>query len=356
MSAHDVTVDARDREDAAAPTNTPLVEPDHPATHARRWIGLLVSALAIGGFVWWAAHQEKPQIPTSADALAALAAAVLVYAVATVIRGWRWHVLLRRSGIRHHTLDAFALIPVGYMGNTILPARGGELLRVVLLAGRSPARKREIAGAIVAERLLDALVLTALFCVLTFVGVADTSAGSAPAWIGLALLVVAGVGGVVALRLRRHPRFAPLVEKVRPVAAASVLLLRPIGALLALVTACVWGLEGFIFYLVGQSLDLPIGLVDGLFLVVLSSFFALIPAAPAYAGTFDAAVVFGLKALGITGGAAVSFAILVRAVLFVPITIVGLVLVLAHYGGRSALRLGRGQAAEPEPERSRLAR
>ena len=353
MSAHDAVIDARAADDAT-PTNTPLVEPDHPATHGRRWIGLLVSAIAIGGFVWWALHQERPTIPTSGEALAALGTAVLVYAFATLVRGWRWHVLLRRSGIRHDAADAYALVPVGYMGNTILPARGGELLRVVLLSGRSPARKREIAGAIVAERLLDAVVLTGLFCTLTFLGVADTSAGSAPAWAGLALLVVAGAGAALAMRLRRHPRLAPLVEKIRPVAAASVLLLQPLGVLLALVTVGVWLLEGIIFYLVGQSLDLPIGLVDGVFLVVLSSFFALIPAAPAYAGTFDAAIVFGLKALAITGGAAVSFAILVRAVLFVPITLVGLVLVLVRYGGRRTLRLGRVQDADGD--RSRLTR
>jgi uncharacterized membrane protein YbhN (UPF0104 family) len=342
MTTPHQAIDPRAAEAApVAPTNTPLVEPDHPATHGRRWIGVLVSAVAIGGFVWWAVHQEKPTIPTSADALAELAAAVLVYAVATLIRGWRWHVLLRRSGIWHRRSDAYGLVPVGYMGNTILPARGGELLRVVLLGDRSPARKREIGGSIVAERLLDALVLTSLFCALTFVGVAKTSAGSAPAWIGLGMLVLVGVGAALALRLRRHPRLAPLVEKV--------------GALLALITAAVWLLEGFIFYLVGQSLDLPIGLIDGIFLVVVSSFFALIPAAPAYAGTFDAAIVFGLKALGITGGAAVSFAILVRAVLFVPITLVGLALVLLHYGGRRTLRLGRAQ--EPEPsERIRRAR
>jgi glycosyltransferase 2 family protein len=354
MSAHDATLDRRALEEDATPTSTPLVEPDHPASHGRRWIGLVVSAVAIAGFVWWALRQEKPTIPTSAEALSLLGAAVLVYAVATLARGWRWHVLLRRSGVQHHAVDAYALVPVGYMGNTILPARGGELLRIVLLSGRSPARKREIAGAIVAERLLDALILTALFCGLTFAGIADTSAGSAPAWIGLALLVAAAAGGVVAMRLRRHPRLAPVVEKIRPVAAASVLLMRPVGALLALVTAAVWLLEGFIFYLVGQSLDLPIGIVDGVFLVVLASFFALIPAAPAYAGTFDAAIVFGLKALDITGGAAVSFAILVRAVLFVPVTLVGLVLVLTRYGGWKTLRLGRGQAAEPE--RSRRAR
>ena len=80
---------------------------------------------------------------------------------------------------------------------------------------------------------------------------------------------------------------------------------------------------------------------DGLFLVVLTSFFALIPAGPAYAGTFDAAAVFGLKALDVTGGAALSFALLVRAVLFIPITLVGLILVVVRYGGWKAVRRAR---------------
>jgi glycosyltransferase 2 family protein len=348
-------LDTRDGVAAAdQPTNTPLVEPDHPATRGRQWLGALVSLIAIGGFVWWAAQQDKPTLPTSPEAIAELAAAVAVYALATLVRGWRWHVLLRRSGIEHDVRDAYALVPVGYMGNTILPARGGELLRVVLLGQRSPARKREIGGSIIAERLLDALVLAALFCLLTFVGVAGSPTGTAPAWAGLGGLVLVLAGGAIAYRSRRHPRLAPLAAKIRPVAAASVLLLRPVGAVLALATAGVWLLEGVIFHLVALSLDLDIGILDGLFLVVLSSFFALIPAAPAYAGTFDAAIVFGLKALGITGGAAVSFAILVRAVLFVPITVVGLVLVLVRYGGWRTLRLGRSQAERPEP--ARLAR
>jgi hypothetical protein len=62
-------------------------------------------------------------------------------------------------------------------------------------------------------------------------------------------------------------------------------------------------------------------------------------------GTFDAAVVFGLKALGVTGGVAVSYALLVRFVLFVPITAVGLGLLVARYGGLRQLR----RRQQPEP-------
>jgi uncharacterized membrane protein YbhN (UPF0104 family) len=335
--------DEDDGEPVAAPTATPTLEPDHPASHGRRWLGAVVSLVAIAGVVWWALRQPTPTIPTSADALAELGLAVGVYALATLARGWRWHVILRRAGIAHRRLDAYALVPVGYMGNTILPARGGELLRVVLLGARTQARKREIAGAIIAERLLDAVALAALFCVLTLVGVAGSPTGTAPALAVIGGIALLAAGLAVALRTRRHPRLRPLVARLRPFAASSVLLLGPEGIGLALATAGVWMLEGIVFLLVGEALDLGFGLVDGLFLVVLASFFALIPAAPGYVGTFDTALLFGLKAIKITGGPAVSYAILVRAVLFVPITIVGLVLVLVRYGGARTLRLGRAR-------------
>jgi glycosyltransferase 2 family protein len=332
VSELDARVAVRPR-DGGEPAATP-----GPRHAIRGWVGLLVSLVTIAGFVWWALRQDPPHIPTSASALATLAAAVLVYAAATILRGWRWHRLLRRAGIPHATADAYALVPVGYMGNTILPARGGEVLRVILLAGRSPARKREVAGGVLAERLLDAVVLAGLFAALSWIGIAGTPVGAAAGWLAAAGVLALCAAGALALRLRRHPRFAGLAARVRPVAAASARLLSPMGALLAAVTVALWLLEGVVFHLVGVALELPIGWVDGLFLVVLASFFALIPAGPAYAGTFDAAAVFGLKALGITGGAAVSFAILVRAVLFVPVTVVGLLLVLTRYGGWRTLR------------------
>ena len=302
--------------------------------------------------MWWALRQEPPTIPTSAAALAELAAAVAVYAVATVIRGWRWHVLLRRSHVEHEAADAYALIPVGYMGNAILPARGGEVLRVVLLAQRSPARKREVAGSIVAERLLDAAVLALLFAVLTWIGIAGSPVGQLAGWLAAGGVLALIAMGAFGLRVRNHPRLAPVVTKLRPFALATARLLHPWGLGLAAVTAGVWCLEGVVFYLVGQSLDLPIEWIDGLFLVVLTSFFALIPAGPAYAGTFDAAAVFGLKALDVTGGAALSFALLVRAVLFIPIT-----LCRADPRRRPLRRLARratGTALATSPGRSLL--
>jgi uncharacterized membrane protein YbhN (UPF0104 family) len=80
------------------------------------------------------------------------------------------------------------------------------------------------------------------------------------------------------------------------------------------------------------------GAMDSLYLVALTNLFAMIPAAPGYVGTFDAAVIFGVKAIGDTGSAAVSFLLLLRFLLFVPITLVGLVVLVTRYGGWSRLR------------------
>ncbi len=309
--------------------------------------GFVVSIIAIGAVVWWALRQEAPRLPTAAGDLGLLGAALLVYAAATLARGWRWHRVLGGAGIEHPTRDAYALVCVGYMGNTVLPARGGEALRILLLAERSTALRREVLGSILAERMFDVVALVLLFATLTFVGIAGAPAGASPAFIGLGVLFALVVALVVYLRLRRAGRFERFAEILRPVARSSKILASPLGPVLGVLTIALWLSEGIIFVLVGRSLGLGLSLLDGVFLVVLASLFALIPAAPGYVGTYDAALLFGLAALDIRGGVALSFAILVRFVLFGPITVGGLVLLLTRYGGIvRALRRLRGRRSE----------
>lgn len=295
--------------------------------------GVGVSVVALGSVVLWASRQDTPTFPSGAGRWALLLVAVGVYAVATLARGYRWHVILRLDGVEHRRRDAYGLVCVGYMGNNVLPARGGEVLRVFLLGQRSSAKRREVLGSIVAERILDAAVLVALFSALTFAGEGDSPGGRATAAIGAGVVAGGLLAGFAYLALRRRGRFARFAATVRPVASASRPLFGPVGAGLAGLTAVVWALEAVIFALVARSLGLGLDVVDGLFLDVLASFFALVPAAPGYVGTFDAAMLFGLGALGVARASRVSFVVLVRFVLFVPITVAGLVLLLAGYGG-----------------------
>ena len=134
------------------------------------------------------------------------------------------------------------------------------------------------------------------------------------------MLVGVVLGSLKAVRRRgRLERFA---EIVRPFAHATRVLVGLSGLVLAAVTVGVWLIEALIFWLVGDSLHLGITPIEALFLVVLTELRRDHPVSARIHRTFEAAIVFGLDALGIEGGQAVAFALLIRFLLYVPITIV----------------------------------
>jgi glycosyltransferase 2 family protein len=324
-----------------------IAAPAPPAK--RRWrirdvVSPLVSVIALGAVVAWATRQRTPHLPTDAGGLALLGAAVAVYGLTWIARGTRWHLILRRAAIEHDPIDAHGLVAVGYMGNTVLPARGGEVLRMLLLPGRSSAGRREALGSILAERLVDAIVLALLFAALTWVGIGGAPLGQAPAIVAAAVSGIVVAAGVVLISMRKRGRLQKLARAAGPYVAASKNLLGGFGLRLAALTAVIWALEGTICLIVGDSLGVHLDPLDALFVMVLASFFAIIPAAPGAVGTFDGAVLLGLGAGGVPGGQAVAFALLIRFVIYVPITLLGLAFLIARYGGLATLRRRAAEA------------
>jgi glycosyltransferase 2 family protein len=303
-------------------------------------IQALVSVVALAAVVVWASNQESPHIPTDGKAIAWLLGAVGLYTLATLVRAERWHQILEATGVHSTRADCYALTTVGYMGNNVLPARAGEALRVVLLSQRSDGSKRTLLGSVVAERLLDVIALITIF-VVTVYGVLSTSEvlpTDHP-------LVVSGIGVLLVIAaaaaiwiLRAHHVFERARDWLRPLADAPRALLNRRGLLLLAGTFLLWTVEATVYLAVARAIDLNISVSGALYLVALTNFVAALPAAPGSIGTFDAAVAFGAKALGATGSAAVSYVILLRFVLYVPITIVGLVVLVTRYGGWSRLR------------------
>jgi glycosyltransferase 2 family protein len=314
-------------------------------------IQALVSLIALAAVVWWAAKQDAPEFPTGGDAVAWLGAAVALYAVATILRGERWHWILQVTGVRTHRSDCYALTTVGYMGNNVLPARAGEALKVVLLSARCDASKRTLLGSVVAERILDLLALATIFVVVVYgalsSSVLPTDRPLLVAGLGVLLLVVAGVALWV---LRRHHVFERARDWLRPLADAPRALLGRDGALLLVGTFVLWAFEAAVYLAVARAVELDFSVTGALYLVALTNFVAALPAAPGSIGTFDAAVAFGARRLGASGSMAVTYMLLLRFILYIPITVVGLVILVTRYGGwsrlRSAVRLGTEAEAE----------
>ena len=296
-------------------------------------VGAVVSALSLAAVAWWIAHQDSPRLPGSGGGFAWLAGALLLIAGNFALRGWRWHRIMRLAGVEHRRRDAFGLTLVGYMGNNVLPARGGELMKIGLLGARTSARRREVLGTVLVERLLDAGVLLVLFAVMTWAGLEGAPGGRSGATAAAAALIAAAAALALYLRLRRAGRFERFAATIRPVAGASRMLARSQGVPVALLTLGIWWIDGITFLCLTRSAGTELGLFPALGVIVLASLAAAIPAAPGYVGTFDAGMLLGLHAAGVEGGDAVGALLLARFAFFVPVTLVGLGTLLLGYGG-----------------------
>jgi uncharacterized membrane protein YbhN (UPF0104 family) len=321
--------------------------PDAPPAQRRRvgsrlsWLGLAVSLLALAGVVWWASKQEPPELPSTGGELAALVGAIALYALATVVRSERWQRLLVDEGARPHRSDTYALTCVGYMGNNVLPARAGDAIRMVLMAPRAATSKRTVVGTLLAERLLDIAVLVAIFVIVGYGLLGEVGADS----VEIIALVAAGLavaGLAVYLAVRRNER---VMSFLTPIASATLGLRRAHHGLLLLgMTVVIWGIEAGVWMAAAAAVGFGMDPIEGLYIVALASVFSLVPSGPAYAGTQDAAAILGIKALGGTGAQAVAYIVMLRFIIVVPITIVGLVLLAARYGGLGRLRQARLEA------------
>jgi uncharacterized membrane protein YbhN (UPF0104 family) len=294
--------------------------------------------------VWWASKQQAPRLPHTPGQILALIGAVALYGVATLVRGERWQRLMRDEGGAPPRADTYALTAIGYMGNNVLPARAGDAVRVVLMAPPARTSRRTVVGTLLAERILDIVVLVVLFVVVGY-GLLGTVGGGKVEIIGAAAVAVALAVAVGWRFIRRSER---LHELVAPIASATLGLRRAHhGSRLVGMTLVVWAVEAAVWIAVGAAVGFNMGPLDGIYLVALASVFAMIPSGPAYAGTQDAAVAIGIKALGGTGGTAVAYLLMLRFVVVVPITLVGFILLVVRYGGIKKLRLARAAQETP---------
>lgn len=282
-------------------------------------LGLLqaaVSLAALAGIAWWATRQRAPHISLDATSLLRLTAALVVYAAAMSLRAERWHRILRHERLDKGRGESFRLTFVGYMGNNTLPARAGDLMRVVYLGGP----RRRVLGTVIAERLLDVCALAAIFALV--VALRGLSFGPLPYVAG------AGAAGLVALTVVW--RFTPRVrEFARPAGAATRSLLSLHGVLLLFVSLALWSLEATVYGITASAVGIHLGVGGALYVMALTNLSAVVPAAPGYVGTYDAAVLLALRSLH---EPALGYLLVLRFVLFVPVTIVGFAIFLARYG------------------------
>lgn len=261
-------------------------------------------------------------------------AALFMYYITFVLRGWRWKGMLAAAGISEETghpmpgaSGMFQIMTLSWFANSILPARMGDAYRCYLIKRRANASFGVSLGTMLAERLIDLVVLVGML-LLAGVVVYGTHAPdrAQQAFLAGGAVVVIGVVGVALFWVLREriENFLPArvllhYRKVRnglfdSLAKPGV----PIGVSLLL-----WLCDGMRVFLVAWALGEHIPYHAAIMVALLSALVSTIPITPAGLGFVEGIMIYALTSIGVASSTAAAIAVLDRLVTYGSLLIVG---------------------------------
>lgn len=265
----------------------------------------------------------------------------------------------RDDGTRVRPVRLITPVLVGYLGNLVLPARLGEVVRAYLIARREGMALGGTLGSVALERIVD----TAVLAVMAFVAASLT--GAAP-WIvqGMGLIAAAGVLLVLALAtIGLQPLVHLLgrlgsIEVLRSPMAAVIHILEPFAhwsggahrrraiAIAIGLSLGAWICIAAMFWLVGQAVGAELSPAGAVLVMAITVLATAIPSAPGYVGTFELAAVTVATSLGVARDVALALAVLAHILGQLPTAVGGSVALIRLGGG---LRQLSAEAAEQVP-------
>jgi uncharacterized protein (TIRG00374 family) len=280
------------------------------------------------------------------------------FALGNLARALRWRSLFPLAR-RPPPATALNAMMIGYLYNSILPARAGEPARVAVLTQRSPSPAVEISGTVMLERLYDVLGILAIFFLaspwlphMSWFGTAAIVAAVLVLAIGIAAAVLT-VYGERPLRGLLHPfrRFSPLSEErlerwlAELVHGLSGLRSWRVGFEALFWTIAAWFMSIVCAYLVILALRPQLPFAAAVLVMVAIGLSMMLPSLPAAVGVFEGATLLALHAYGVSHSVALPYALVLHLVNFVPFIAVGILLL--HYNSRHPRSSGSVQPDIP---------
>jgi uncharacterized protein (TIRG00374 family) len=309
----------------------------------RSWrvaLGVLISA----GFLAYAFHgQDYGRIREALKQANYwfMVPALCFYVVGVGVRACRWKFLLRPI-VDIPTGEIVPINAVGFMANNILPLRTGELVRAYIVSQRFGVRKTAALATIAVERIFDGLTMLGfILAAAAVVGLTSELQHIAiiafvlfaGVLIGLFMLTLGGNLRDRLLQLVLGPLPTPLADRVERMTESmlsglSVLRHKRDLSLVAGLSVVAWLFEASTYWWVsrafGHQLTSVLGFPQTLLTTGIANLATLIPSGPGYVGTFENGIGLVVSgALGVPKTTALSYAIVLHALLFFPVTFWG---------------------------------
>ena len=254
--------------------------------------------------------------------------ALAVYYATFPLRAARWAGLLREGGADIGWRDLVQILLLGWFVNSLVPAKLGDLYRSYLVKRRFGISLSRTVGVVVAERLLDLIVVFGLLVVGGYVAFGRTVL--ADLWIVyvtgavFAVLIAVALVAIYALGPRIARFFPSEVRRIGRLFREGVLHSFRALPFAGPLTGIIWGAEAMrlMFVLWALGLDLPAsGIV---FVAVATSLLTTVPLTPAGFGFVEIAMVYVLsEGFGLSQSNSVAVAVLDRAVSVFSVILIG---------------------------------
>jgi hypothetical protein len=261
--------------------------------------------------------------------------AFVSYYITFPLRALRWRVLLHNVGFRKERgveLPSFGgltqIMFINFFANCILYARLGDVYRGYLLKENANVSFSKTIGTVLAERVLDVIIIFLLLGVAVFGLLGSTSMVVVTAVLGAGVAMLVAI----AILLGVMGQFGSFVERHLPVRIKRMFTLFREGTLgsfdrlpiLVSLSVVIWLLEAGRLFWVTQSLDFSIGLSLILFVALANALLVAIPFTPGGLGVVETGLV-GLLTISVARSDALSIALVDRTISFVSVIAFGLV-------------------------------
>ncbi len=322
------------------------------------WRGLI--GFALSAFLLWYVFKdvEWAQVwDVLRDANVPLVVvAVIVSTMIFPLRALRWRPILDPIAPALPFGPLWRATAMGFMANSILPARAGELVRAFALSRETTVSFSAAFASLVVDRVFD-LVVVILLMVLAMFDPAfpsDVLVAGRPAsnYAGSGVVVLVAVSlalyaivyfpeGLIRLyevfARRVAPRFEERGKQLLRSFADGLSVLRHPGrfSVVFLWALALWLTQSLSFWIMFQALDISVPFSAALFVNGLIMFAVALPSTPGYFGPFEVAAVAGLAVYGVERNLAVAWSLAFHVLTLIPITLIGL-----YYLARSGLKLG----------------
>ncbi len=301
---------------------------------ARVLLGVAVSGICLVLLLW---NIEWGRFWSALEGAAYwwLAPLLLTVGIDLWIKVLKWEMLLLPSG-RVTRVNLLYSMSVGYLVNTLLPGRLGELARTYMLAKVEGVSLVAVLSTVALDRILDVVAVAVLLALVL-------PSTDLPPWVGQSGLLV-GLGGVALLLLcilLAYPRWRSLflrllaaspsfpgkglIEKWAEALCLGLEGLKGAGALarIASATAAIWVVAVFSAYFAQLTFHLQAPLWAAALVVAMTNLGMVVPSSPGYVGVYHYLVVLALGAFGVDREVALGYAVVFHLAWILPVCLVG---------------------------------